>query len=69
MQSAFPAEATFFVTPERRGGVEFVIRIGPDYPGVQFFRQVENLRAFVSPNPGGQSIGRVVCLVDYQAAI
>src|SRR3981081_889043 len=64
MSSAFATEAAFLVATEGTGWIEFVVGIRPDHAGSQFVDDLENLAAFVGPDPGAQTVGSVVRALD-----
>src|SRR6185369_5458034 len=64
LTAAFATEAAFLVAAERRARVELVERVAPDDAGLQLRRHVEDLRALVGPDAGGEAVHRVVRFLD-----
>src|SRR5688500_6447148 len=61
---AFPAETRFLVAAEWRRRVEFVEGVRPDDAGLEQRAHLENARALVGPDSGGEAIHGVVRLLD-----
>src|SRR4029077_13518595 len=64
VSSAFAAEAGFLVAAERRRRVEPVERVRPHDARAQTLGHPEDARALLRPDPGAQSVRRVVRLLD-----
>src|SRR6185436_4581717 len=64
MHPTLASETRFLVPPERRGGIELVVRIRPDHAGAELRGHLQNARAFLRPHTRRQSIRRVVRLLD-----
>src|SRR3954447_20181142 len=62
--SALAAEAGFLVAAERRGRVEPVEGVRPHDARAQTLGHPEDARALLRPDPGAQSVWRVVRLLD-----
>lgn len=58
--AALAVKTAFLVATERTGRIEFVIGVCPHDSGAKLIHDFENLAAFVGPNSGAQSAGRVV---------
>src|SRR5687768_12280293 len=61
---AFTTEARLLVSTERRRRIELVERVRPHDAGLQLGRHLENPRALVGPHSRGQTVHRVVRLLD-----
>src|SRR3712207_8500958 len=62
--AALTAVTGLLVPAERRGRVELVERVGPHHAGAQLVGHGEDERTLVRPDAGGQTVRRVVGLLD-----
>src|SRR5690606_24823317 len=58
--AAFPADATFLVPAEWRGGVELVEGVRPDHAGAHAAGHLEDLRTLDRPHAAGKAVRGVV---------
>src|SRR5215217_6470984 len=58
------AVARLFITTEGRRCIEHVVSIDPNNTRLDLFRETVRARDVSGPNPGGQAVDRVVCLLE-----
>src|SRR5581483_263091 len=61
---ALATEAGLLVAAERRRRIEAVVRVRPDHAGLQPLGHPEDPRALLGPHAGGETVRRVVRLLD-----
>src|SRR5678816_483239 len=64
MYAALAAEAALLVAAEWARGVELVVCVRPDHAGAKLRDYLKNLRAFVGPDAGAQTVRSVVRALD-----